>query len=213
LVWFLVAFLLSRSSQVGLPGRFAREAAVPLILAIAVALGYFIFLLRSNYQKFIAIFALGFIIYMNLAQINDGAYRSPDFFNKMVWFDADDKLAAEAIDSVAGENSKIIANPTTPYLPMFAKTPIEFVGLDQLTDATALRVYAKEAGIRYIFIGSKTSANPDEKAYPFFANFDQKTTLLKKVVETCPPKINSNAKFTIYDLNDCPLKTTTKVKR
>lgn len=206
LVWFVVLFVMSRFSQLGLPGRFARETAVPLILSIAISVGYFVEQMKNNWQKYVAMLFLVFILSVNLVQINTGQYQTPNFFTRMIWFSDNDKVAAEALGRISSPDSKIIANPTTPYLPIFAEREVLFPDKDQVPDALDLGSYAKRVSAEYIFIGKKTDTNPDGDVYPFFVDFDERTDRLTKAVENCDPAI-SDKNFTIYNLQYCKLKT------
>jgi hypothetical protein len=209
LVWFVVVFGLSRLGQTGLPGRFAREAAIPLIMSMAVTLGYFFDLMRNNLQKSFALLFFGLIILINLAQSNTSQYTAPEFFNSMIWFTQQDKQAADAIAKLTPEGAVIIANPTTPYLPVFTPRKILFPATASTLTPGDFNDYAKATGARFVFIGEKTLADPDGKTYPFFAEFKERTAQLKSAVVGCTPISEPNSNFAIYDLTTCK----TKVKK
>jgi hypothetical protein len=206
LIWFVVIFVLSRLSQTGLPGRFAREAAVPLIMSLAISIGYFISMMRSNLQKSLATLFFGLIIFINLVQVNAGQYMAPDFFNRMIWFSEQDKRAVDAIVKFTPKDAIILANPTTPYLPIFAEREIRFNVPPQVKIPSGVRDYAAQANIHFLFIGKKTPSNPDDKTYPFFADFDKRTDLLKAAIVGCGPISDKDETFAIYDLDKCKVK-------
>ena len=203
LVWFIVAYGFSRFSQVGLPGRFARETAVPLIMAEAIMVWCFIQAMQTNAQKIVAALGFGLIIILELVQVNGGAYRSPDFFKRMIWFDANDKRSADTIELIVPQDEVVLANPTTPYLPIFTSRKIVFVSLDKTPNLSALRAYAKAVEAHYVFIGTKTSANPDEETYPFFNNFDKISKNLQNDLSKCESITVPDSNFAIYDLANC----------
>jgi len=171
-VWVAVIFVLSRIEDISLPARFARELAFPLVLS----LGVMITVILNRLPKYSRIFAaglFGFIIFTNLTQVNSGAYRAPEFFNKMVWFSQKDKEEADYLRTSTDPADKIVANPTTPYLPVFAQRNIEFLSPVYLTGQKTIKAYLSQTNPKYIFVGSKTAANPDGASYSFFADFTQ----------------------------------------
>jgi|GEM_PF-1963177 len=212
LVWFIVTYLLSRFSQAGLPGRFARELALPLVLAESIMIWRFIQAMRTNTQKILTVFGLGVIIVFELAQVNGGYYRTPDFFKKMIWFDASDKKSSDAIKAIVPQNEVVIANNTTPYLPIFAERKIVFIPLANTQNLTSLHVFADTYKARYVFVGRKTSANPTADGYSFFANFDKITSNLQKDLENCKALETDDTSSVLYDLNSCPVKPAKSVK-
>ena len=131
---------------------------------------------------------------------------APDFFNRMIWFSEQDKKATDAIISSTAQDAIILANPTTPYLSVFAQRQIEFALPPKLTSPSEIRTFATQANINFIFIGKKTSSNPDDKTYPFFTDFDKRTDLLKSAIEGCDPINDEAGSFAIYDLRDCKFK-------
>ncbi len=212
LVWFVVTYIFSRFSQTGLPGRFARELALPLVLAQSIMIWRFIQAMRTNTQKILTVFGLGLIITLELVQVNGGSYRSPDYFKRMIWFDSNDKKSTDAIKALIPSNEAIIANNTTPYLPIFAERKIIFIPLNRTPSVKTVRDFAEAAGARYVFIGRKTSANPTADGYPFFANFDKITANLQKALEQCTPMETDDTNSTLYDLGSCPDKTAKSLK-
>jgi len=134
-------------------------------------------------SKIFAVGLLGLIIVMNLTQINSGYAKSPDFFKTMIWYTEQDKEKADYMQNLIAENDKVIANPTTPYLPIFSQRKVIFVPSDSVSDATKLSSYIKRSGAKYLFIGRVTDANPDGKVYPFFADFDLITKQLNEYAE------------------------------
>lgn len=202
LVWFVIAFIFSRMSQVGLPGRFARELAIPLVLAESIMVWRFFVAMSTNIQRALALFVLGLIVVFEMAQVNGGVFRSPYFFEKMIWFDKNDKKAADTITTLTKEDAIIIANPTSPYLPIFAKRKIVFPPLEKTKSRAALLRYAEATGATYAVISGKTSANPSE-TYLFFSNFGKITDNLKSGVKDCRLIETDDPEILIYDLTDC----------
>ena len=198
LTWLTVTFIASRLSSLGLPGRFLREMGIPLALSLGLACYYLLFSMRSKVQIFLGTALFALVIYTNLVQVTSGAYRSPNFFNAAVWFTQEDKEKADVIKGLTAPGDIIIANPVTPYLPIFIEREIDFdawrsisveslaLGLrfDNQADAAAwwsetaekqLEEVAGTRGAKYVFVGTKTKAGPSGKAYPFFAHFDEAT--------------------------------------
>ncbi len=182
LVWFAVCFLLSRMSVTGVPARFAREMAIPLIMAISISI---VAIIRQNgniIQKILASGFFGFIIVLNLVQVNGGAFSSPTYFNSMIWFSSQDKEKTDFIKLATAPEDIIASNRTTPYLPVFAGREVLF-NLETNLSKNNLDEYLKKMGAKYLFIGLKTGANPSGEVYPFFRDFDKTTEALTAVAK------------------------------
>jgi len=178
LSWFAVIFALSRWVGVGLPARIAREVGLPLMLAIAYMVSDFLRVAVGLKQKIFVWSALAFILVLNLQQINGGTYKSPEFFNKMVWADRGDFEKAQVLKSLTVPGENIISNPTSPYMRVFAERNFIYPPLSRIQGPENLLSYAAEINAHLVFIGKMTSANPDTKAYSQFANFSELTDAL-----------------------------------
>lgn len=108
---------------------------------------------------------------------------APDFFKTMIWYTEQDKEKADYIRNLVNAEDNIIANPTTPYIPIFSERKIIFPLSSNASDSIKFGNYMKHSGAKYLFIGKITTANPDEKAYPFFTDFDLITHQLKVYAE------------------------------
>jgi len=200
LVWVGVLFILSRLEVFGLPGRFTRELAFPLVLSVAIVLSAILHRLPKM-SKILAVGFVGFIVIMNLTQINSGAYKSPEYFNSMVWFTKADKEKTDYLQSYTGVSDKIIANPTTPYLPVFSEREILFPLGEYALDLARISSYIKKNNAQYLFVGKITTANPDETAYPFFAGFDLITSRLKEYATDLEVEKDFGDGSVLYRLN------------
>lgn len=178
-VWFAVLFMASRSSSIGLPGRFTREIAFPAALSIGI-MAASLFNQLSRVSKIFAVGIFGFIIFANLTQINSGLYKAPEYFNRMIWFSYQDKEITDYLGSSTDFNDRFVANPITPYLPVFAGRQIAVVNTDNLAK---INEAIGSSGAKYILIGPKTPSGPAEDAYGFFANYDKTTEALNKLVK------------------------------
>jgi len=187
LTWIAVAFAASRLNFLGLPGRFLREMAIPLALSLGLACYYLIFSMRNKVQIFLGAALLVLVAYTNLVQVTSGAYRSPNFFNAAVWFTQEDKEKAEVIKSLTASGDILIANPTTPYLPIFTERQVDFDIWHDIANEAQLRAAAQARGAKYVFVGTKTKAGPSGKAYPFFVPFEQATKNLSLATQKKKP--------------------------
>lgn len=182
LVWVGALFVLSRLEMFGLPGRFVREMAFPLTLSIGVSFAAILHRLPKM-SKIFTLGLLGLVVVINLTQINSGYAKSPDFFKSMIWFTEQDKEKSDYLRDLTSEGDKIIANPTTPYLPIFSERNVVFVSARSVSSLGELGAYVKRSGAKYLFVGRVTAANPDGKAYPFFADFDLITQQLDEYAQ------------------------------
>lgn len=210
--WFVIIFLASRATSIGLPGRFARECYLPLAILTGLTLRDFLAAAVGISKKAVFCGVFGLIIVSSLVQVNGGQYRSPEFYGPMIRFSWLDKEKSDYIKELSNPEDKIIANPTTPYLPIFSERKIEFVSSVYITDQATLWRYLRDANPRYIFIGKKTAANPDEKVYPFFANFDEITDSLNQYAKTnkltVAKEFDDGSVLYIYKIPKSPTKST-----
>ena len=183
LVWAGVLYTVSRMEMFGLPGRFAREMAFPLTLSIGVSLAAILHRL-PRMSRIFSIGLLGLVVVANLTQLNSGYAKSPEFFNSIIWYTERDKEKADYLHSLVAEGDKVIANPTTPYLPIFSEREIMFVPSATASNPAKLESYIRHSGAKYLFVGRVTDANPDGKAYPFFADFDLITKQLDEYAQS-----------------------------
>lgn len=143
LVWFAVYFVMSRFAATGLPARFARELAPPLVVGIGFLLNY-IFNLNSlrihRYKLILGYGLMAFIIITNSA-LYVGPAKIPDSFNMMVWFWPQDQQDLNYINNLADGSNGVLYNPAANlYLPV--KAPSYYVPIiltdDQLALATVV---------------------------------------------------------------------------
>ena len=182
LSWFIVTFIFSRSTQMGLPARFARETALPLILSLSVSISSIIGELKFNWQKISGYVLFVFLIAVNLTQVNNGAFRSPDYFNRMIWFSSQEKEISDFIKENIPSEDTVLANQISPYLPIFAQRKIIFLDPKNVTGKLGFRQYMAAQGIKYVLIGKMTKAQPEGSVYPFFKDFAETTGILQQNV-------------------------------
>lgn len=181
IVWFVILFVLSRLNFTGLPGRFARELALPLICAISISLSHIFSKYKHNLQKIVALGLLGMIVVACLVQVNGGSYSSPKYYNSMIWFTKSDLEKADYIKWATGEDDVILSNRTTPYMSIFAKRKLIYNTEQYFKSDGAFESFAQKNGAKYLFVGKITSADPDPVAYPFFNGFDAGTLRMQEL--------------------------------
>jgi len=223
LTWLTVTFIASRLTFLGLPGRFLREMGIPLALSLGLACYYLLFSMRTKIQVVLGVTLLALVVYTNLVQVTNGAYRSPAFFNSAIWFTQEDKDKADVIKNLTAPGDIIIANPVTPYLPIFVEREFDFDAWRNINvesqalklqfvsqaeasawwDETAegeLKEIAESKGAKYVYVGTKTKAGPSGKAYPFFANFEKATESLSMGVKNIKPLYKFHDGSALYQI-------------
>lgn len=211
MVWFLSIFLFSRFSFVGLPGRFARELAPPLIIAIGFFISDTSRVINSALKRVVYFSIFILILLVNLTQINAGPYRSPEFFNKMIRFAQSDKDDAAEIASFTVNKDVILANPTTPFLPIVSGRKIVFLKKTDVVSREQIAISVKHFEATHVFVGTSTWTKPDPIAYPFFKDFDVISDDMNKAMSksTCPfQEFSSGSK--LYEITEKCLKNLTK---
>ena len=202
IIWFLFYFLLSRISSVGVPARFARELAPPLIICIGFLLNgvFSIEAKKHRFGLFAAYGLIGFLIITNSA-LYSGLLRLPEGFKSMVWFTKVDQQKVDYIKSETNNQDIILynqrANQFTPIKlenqlqPLeLTKEEIDVVKNFQKNEAFQVDIdllVSKKTkqykDISYIFVDKKPSTNPDEKVYPNYANYEQYSIALEQMAK------------------------------
>jgi hypothetical protein len=168
MVWIGVLFIFSRLSAGGLPGRALRELALPL----SISAGFFVFWIIDEMKN---------LMLLNINGLFQGVYRFPDLFDRMVWFTREDLAKTDAIFSHAQPDEVTLSNPASPYLSLISMRRVEIVPNYPSYQLADWARYVRDKGIEYVFIGKKPKSDPSETAYPFFADFDEKTKILEKI--------------------------------
>lgn len=202
IIWFLFYFLMSRISSVGVPARFARELAPPLIICIGFLLnGVFnIEAKKHRYGLFAAYGLIGFLIITNSA-FYAGLLRLPEGFKNMVWFTEVDQQKVNYLTNEVNRNNNILYNPrANQFTPIkvenqlhpleLNKDEIELIKNFQNNEAYQVDIdiivtnkKRQYKDISYIFIDKKPSTNPDEKIYPNYANYEQYSIVLEQMAK------------------------------
>jgi len=201
IVWIVVLYLLSRTSSVAVPGRFARELAVPLVIATGYLINYLLNLNVSLVSRINLVFGyglLGYFIIMN-SLLYTGIGALPNSFNEWVWFWPVDQEKIDYMTKNVSSQDPILFNPNANiYTP--AKSTNSLIPLamtkEQKTIVDSYLLNQNKANqkayndlvsnyeeeypnISYIFIDVKPPSNPDPKTYPPYADFREKDTVLR----------------------------------
>lgn len=150
LIWFLFFFAFSRFAATGLPARFARELAPPLVICIGFLLNN---VLNSNplrihrYKLIFGYGVVGFLIITN-SVLFMGPAQIPESFGNMIWFWQKDQDKLNFISSHVPTNYQVLYNPAANlYTPI--KATSNFVPLTLTKDQ--LQIVKTTNVVSYIY--------------------------------------------------------------
>lgn len=157
IVWFFVIFGLSRVEFVSLPARIGREVGIPLLIAGAIMIADLVSVLKKPKSRIIVLGIFGLFTTLWLVQINAGSYLAPSFFNKMIWFSAQDKIKTDFVVNELPFDTKILSNPASVYLPHFSQEKIVPV---KANDSAQLEQIIAVSKADYLMVFNAAQSNP-----------------------------------------------------
>ena len=204
LVWFFFFLIMSRLSASGLPGRFARELALPLTVSLGFLINYFLELNQT--KKPITLFfgygLLGLLIYIN-SSFFTGLGKLPDSFNRMIWFWPKDQVKLDYLAKNVSLNSPVLYNPNANLFVVIrsknALAPLQLSDgdfeiarkyLHNPEDNDSKMAYnllvqrlKDQNKEQYIFIDVKPPSNPSGDVYTPYQGFEEKNQILKDLAK------------------------------
>ena len=207
-VWIILIYSLSRLPSSGLPERFARELAVPLIICFAYLINRLInHLDHLELNRLSIIFGYGFIIYFII--INSSLYNPalldslPNSFSGMVWYDQSDQGKSDYIKNNFSSDQSIYINPyANPYMKLMTKANLVDFSLSAINIDTygkkksskkekqdiinydnMIKSLTKDNRGKVFYIFSKPESNPDGIVYPIFGGYDAYNDIMRDMVK------------------------------
>ena len=183
-LWTLFLFLLSRSSWVGLPSRFARELALPLLLISAIWLAEISRQITGRWQMLGATAVFFTFVVMNLVGLQT-APVFPDQVLPLVTFSRANADTAQLISELLPEGAVVLTTPATPVWSVLAqRTMIPLEVNETKTPETITETIARTKAT-YLLLIPKPESNPAEEVYPYLAHF----ATVKEQLSTYPHKV------------------------
>ncbi|AKM82233.1 TPA: hypothetical protein DD449_03955 [Candidatus Berkelbacteria bacterium] len=203
IIWLIFFYVMSRLNESSVPGRFARELALPLTVSLAFLWRY-VFELNLNRIRLGQIFVFGLIGYLVIINsvIFNGFNEIPNTFTNHIWFWPVDQAKVDYIDSNIAKDAPILYNPAANLFLPVKTTNIRMTPL-KLTEEQILvvenyrkhqddkkiqknyqnlikDVQLKYKNISYVLDDVNPPGNTDPSAYPAYANYLN----YKKVIES-----------------------------
>lgn len=203
IIWLLLLFILSRFSASGLPARFARELALPLVILIAFL---FEFIFEKNNQRhslgqILSYGLIGYFLVINSA-IYTGLDKIPDGFTSRVWFWPIDQEKIDYLHATISPTTPILINPNANlYTPI--KSSNMLIPLKLNTDEIAVvreylanpehrasqrkyqelvdSIKQKYQNLNYIFDDVKPPGETNEVVYYVYQGYEEKKTVLESL--------------------------------
>lgn len=181
LAWFIVPFLVSRTSWAGAPARLSRELAIPLSVSAGILLSWMFDAVPARLRS-AAIFGVGLLLFLNTAMWTAGIARLPEGFSPLIWWHADDDVKQSVLKRLP-VGSTIAYAPSSPYYPALLPEQ-EFIlpDADYLHDPEELSRSFTERGVDYLFVDTTILGNHDAKAYPYYNGYEAYRTALESFV-------------------------------
>lgn len=203
-VWLILIYTLSRLPASGLPERFARELAVPLMVFFAYLISRLVNHTDGAGQnrrfQFLGYAFIAYLIIINSSLSNTVLVDSlPNSFSKMVWFNQPDQFKSDYLKNNFAPDQKIYINPfANPYVKLMTKANLVDFSLDsesiaayrikkspQKQDVIFYHNLIKDlargnrGNIFYIF--PKPASNPDSAVYPIFSQYDIYNDIMRDI--------------------------------
>lgn len=200
ITWLLFFFLLSRLSLVGIPGRFARELALPLVVCIGFLFDYVLEQLpfKNRLGQILALGLIGFVILMNSA-LYTNLDQITDPYRRYVWFQEIDQEKVNYLSQNVAQDTTILYNPNANlYLPVKTTNRLETVETTVAQKAIVTQylnfpksgrvidqyhnllneMQAKYGQTTYIFSDVKPDADTNETVYFHYKGYSENKKLL-----------------------------------
>lgn len=214
IVWLLFFFLLSRLSAVGVPGRFARELALPLVVCIGFLFDYILEKLsfKNRIGQILALGLIGYVILMNSA-LYTNLDQITDPFRRYIWFQEVDQKKVDYLSQNVVQNTPILYNSNANlYFPVKTNNRLEMIKITEPQRAIVTQYlnFPKSeraqsqyqnllSGVRteygsapYIFSDFKPDADTNETVYFHYKGYGENKKILDdlaanyKVVKVFP---------------------------
>lgn len=166
IVWAVLIFALTRMTWHGMPSRLIRELTIPMSISCGYAGAWIIHLTQTRMRQIASAGILAFGLMLNTNMLYVEPYLLPNGFKNMIWFSRMDYEKAKILNLLP-DHSIIAGTPSSPYFQFFL-------------DNKEYKITANLKIAQYIFISPITEANPDPKAYPYFAHYARIEEILKK---------------------------------
>lgn len=201
IIWLLFFYILSRFSAAGIPGRFGRELALPLVIFIGFLFEYLIEQnpIKNRMGQIFGYGLIGYLIVINSA-LYTGLGKIPDGFDNLIWFRPVDQQKADFLTANIPKNTPILFNVhANLYLPIRVNNNLS--GLELSTEQyLVVKNYLnfpknrktqedynnllkaekiKYGQFDYIFDDQKPDANTDDVVYYQYGGFSQNKKLLE----------------------------------
>lgn len=223
IIWFLFYYIFSRFSSYGVPGRFSRELALPLVISMA-------YLLRAIFEnnhlsyrlgRLLAYGLIGYLIIINSA-LYTNLDQLPDPYTNYVSYFPIDEQKVDYLAANIPEQTPILYNPNANlYFPIITKNNILALGLsanqenivesyiNNPKNQTISREYQnlildlkhKYKNISYIIDDVKPPGNTNEAVYFHYAGYTQKKKVLEDMAKGSEAIKTFEDSTTIYKLN------------
>lgn len=199
IIWLLFFFLASRLSILGIPGRFARELALPLIVCIGFLFDYIEQISwPSRLGQIGAVGLIGFVILMNSA-LYTNLDQITDPFRRYMWFTQIDQEKTDYLSQNVPQSATILYNPhANLYFPV--KTTNHLVALELTVEQKQiisqhllypqsariakqyqnllLEVQKKYGRVDYIYSDVKPDSDTNETVYFPYKGFSEDKKIL-----------------------------------
>lgn len=198
IIWIIVLWILSRSSLSAVAPRYLRELAFPLSISAGILITYIVSVAKTRSQQIAVCSIIGYLIFINMTQINFGPALLPGGIADSVWYHPVDKDKTELLRNLQ-PNSKIITNPSNPYIIYFLSVdnPNNISIKEHKNLPKYSRVSAQERlstvqklfnSAPYIFIGKTPYPNMDERSFAEFTGYENTTKFFENYVKQtkCP---------------------------
>lgn len=200
IIWFLFFYLMSRLSSSGIPARFGRELALPLVVSSAFLLQYLLDLNphRTRLGQILATGVLGYLLVIN-SSLYTGPDKIPDTYNDQVWFWPIDQNKIDYLAANVPSNDIVLYDPAANlFFPVKSNNQKEALLLSEVEknivarhlnfpksqvaksayDRMILQKLKQYRNITYILNDVQPPGNVNPTVYPLYAGYRENRQVL-----------------------------------
>jgi len=126
-VWFLLVSILSRPVALSpLPGRVAREIAIPLVFLSAIGIKEFTLFFKSRWQRFTIVAAIAIFLFVGLTDLSSWVGK----YNYMIFVSGLDKQALDWVKENTPKDALFAVAPHQVWFNLLTERPAVEIGID-----------------------------------------------------------------------------------
>lgn len=190
--WTLALLALSLTPIFGLPGRFAREAAVPFAFSIGYMMHFISEFLRPMRLHFVVPISVVSILVASTMFAMYRPFALPDPFLPLIRVQNSEEQAFILLDQLTPSGTAILTNNSNPFIHYLVHRPVYVIDSDYNVAA-----FLEKYPISTVYLGPKPALSD---GYPYYANYDLITSAMGRQPSfKLVKRLDSGSRIFLYD--------------